>query len=210
MEKMIEIIVDGNSLAVTPTIIVLQALQEHDIDIPALCYHQALGGSGNCGMCMVEVWNTNSWEPRHACLLPVKDGLIIKTATPRLKLLRNWAAKVLLRHRPFNNIRVEELLAKQIQDEMQSQEDEWLEGSIKKLADNWSDGCVLCGLCIKICSKVGKNRLTYLRRGKKLCISLVRGQDDNASCGNCRACSHICPTGFITPNPQQTFTEILI
>jgi predicted molibdopterin-dependent oxidoreductase YjgC len=206
MEKLVEIIADGRQLAVSPGISVLQALLDQGIDIPALCYHPSLGAFGGCGLCMVEIWSMDRWELRHACLLEVEEGLQIKTATSRLSLLRSWAAQILMRHSPFVNKKTEELLLKIANNKaIQNPEDENLAQCIKDLSGNWTEGCILCGLCIKVCCKTGQNRLTFLGRGKNLRIGLVFGEGENASCGKCHACRNICPTGFIMPDAEHAF-----
>lgn len=71
-------------------------------------------------------------------------------------------------------------------------------------------GCILCGLCVQACHQVGKNRLTFLGRGKSLRVSLIgnAGIQEN-SCGTCKACRRVCPTGFIYPSPQEVFSAKL-
>jgi NADH dehydrogenase/NADH:ubiquinone oxidoreductase subunit G len=206
MEKLVEIIVDGKNLAIPPNTTVLQALRDNDVNIPSLCWHPSLQACGSCGLCIVEVFNGKSWRARQSCLLKVKDGMQIKTATQRLKLMRSRAAQILLRRRPFHNKELEQLLLNLVQDEnTEKQEDENLTRYIKDLSGNLTIGCIMCGLCIRICSKIGKHHLTYLGRGKNLRISFISGNDQD-SCGNCRACNHVCPTGFITPNAREAFT----
>ena len=69
-------------------------------------------------------------------------------------------------------------------------------------------GCILCGRCIAICHKIGRNYLTFLNKGKKLQISYVPGAA-NRGCGTCAACARLCPTAFIRTNGQTTFTAKL-
>ncbi len=205
MEKLVEIIVDGKNLNVPANTNILQSLLDNGIEIPALCYHPSLESSGSCGLCMVEVLNADRWEPRHACLLQTEDGLKIKTDTERLKNMRSWAARILLRRRPFANPEIEEYLLKLVVDETRSkQENENLAKSIRDLSGSLMKGCILCGRCVRICSKI-RNRLTFLGRGKFLRIGFVFGDDEQTSCGNCHACKMICPTGFITPDAERAF-----
>ena len=210
MEKLVEIIADGESLIVSKGTTVLQALRDNGIDIPALCYHTSLAANGSCGLCIVENLSRGIWEPRHACLLETEDGMQIKTATPGLRRMRSWAAQILLRSSPFNNKATEQFLFKLVNDNAAEKlEDENLAKCIKDLSGNSIEGCILCGLCVRMCSKIGKDRLTFLGRGRNMRISLVPGKGENAFCGNCRACQHICPTGFIDRDAQHAFKATL-
>ena len=210
MQELVEITVDGKNMAVSADTTVLQALREHDIHLPALCYHPHLEAYGSCGLCLVEILNDDNWETKHACLLKVKDGLQIRTDTSELRLLRSWAAKIFLRHRPFLNHKTENFLLNLVQDEIKEKpEDENLTKCIKDLSGYMTEGCILCGLCVRMCSKIGKHHLTFLGKGKNLRISFVRGKSGETSCGNCRACCHVCPAGFITSNAEQAFSAKL-
>lgn len=210
MEELVEITVDRKNMAVSANTTVLQALREHDIYLPALCYHPHLEAYGSCGLCTVEILNDDNWETRHACLLKVKDGLQIRTDTSGLKLLRSWAAKILLRHKPFLNMETEKFLLSLIPDlGKEKQEEENLANCIKDLSGRMTEGCILCGLCVRMCSKIGSHHLTFLGKGKNLRISFVHGKNGETSCGNCRACCHVCPTGFITSNAEQAFSAKL-
>lgn len=207
MEKLVEITVDEKNMKVTPNITVLQMLREHSIYVPALCYYPHLEANGSCGLCMVEILKDDKWETRHACLLKVNDGMQIRTTSPRLSMLRSWAAKILLRYKPFLNKETEKMLLNLVQDE--TKEDENLTKCIKELYGSMTEGCILCGLCVRMCSQIGKHNLTYLGRGKNLRIGFVTGEDDKAPCGNCQACQHVCPNGFINTNAEQAFTAKL-
>ena len=52
---MVEIIVDGEKISVNEKGNLITELKKHNIEIPHFCYHEALGVSGNCRMCLIEV-----------------------------------------------------------------------------------------------------------------------------------------------------------
>lgn len=206
MERLVAIIADGKTLRARHGATVLQTLKENGIDIPSLCYHPSLGGRGSCGLCMVEIRGTDGWQARHACLMLVEDALQIRTSSQNLKRLRSWAAQTLLRRQPFLGFETEELLNSLIQEKLVDEHKKGeLSENIKALSYVLTEGCILCGLCVRMCNKIGRNRLTFLGKGKNLRIGLVPGKDNILSCGNCRACCNICPTGFITPNAEHVF-----
>ena len=73
---MVEIIVDGEKFSVNEKGNLITELKKHNIEIPHFCYHEALGVSGNCRMCLIEV--VGQKRPQIACDTPIKEGMEIK------------------------------------------------------------------------------------------------------------------------------------
>jgi NADH dehydrogenase/NADH:ubiquinone oxidoreductase subunit G len=213
MKECVEIVVDNQTLVVNRNISVLKVLRDCGLAIPSLCFQPALEGYGSCGLCVVEVCSGNIWRSEHACLLKPENGLQVVTVTPRIRQLRAWAAALLLRRGPFLRKEVDELLLGLLQEGAgggkSAQTPNSLGAVIEAQLSTVTAGCILCGLCVRICRKIGKSRLTFLGRGKNLRVGLVARDSEAVSCGPCRACRHICPTGFITPDAQQSFTARL-
>jgi len=213
VEELIEIIVDRHNMLVERNIFLLQALSDRGIAIPSLCFNASLGAYGSCGLCIVETCKDDVWLPRHACLVRPEAGLQIRTASPRIQRLRAHAARLLLKRGPFLKKEVEALLLTLVKEGTDSMEPSRLAGSLEGSGENHISldkrGCLLCGLCVRICRKIGKCQLTFLGRGKSLRVGLVSGDSATVACGSCRACRHICPTGFITPDARQAFTARL-
>jgi bidirectional [NiFe] hydrogenase diaphorase subunit len=85
----IEIIIDGKPYRADPGMTVLEALKSHDFDIPTLCFHPALKPSGSCRLCAVEVVaKSGKAITMLSCILPVKNGLEIKTQGELVKQAR--------------------------------------------------------------------------------------------------------------------------
>ena len=84
--EMVNINIDGKKLTVNKGTSILDAATENSIYIPNLCHHPDLIPSGNCRMCMVEI------EGRRgqiiACKTPVEDGMIIRTESQEISLIR--------------------------------------------------------------------------------------------------------------------------
>jgi predicted molibdopterin-dependent oxidoreductase YjgC len=77
---------------------VLEVAQRQGIYIPTLCYHKDLVPYGGCRLCIVEV---KGWpSPVASCTLPVEDGMVVKTDTPRLKKLRTFSLQLILSEHP--------------------------------------------------------------------------------------------------------------
>lgn len=213
MAEFVKIIVDEQPVVIERNISLLQALNEQKIVIPSLCYHAAFEAYGGCGLCLVEIYSNGAWEPQRACLLRTEEGLEIRTTSSRIRWLRSQAARLLLKHGPFKKKSVESLLLKLIKEGEGNTKHSCIDENLGRHHETnihlANSGCILCGLCLRMCRKVGKNQLVFLGRGKNLRVGLAAYDDEPSACGRCRACSTICPTGFIAPDARQVFTANL-
>ncbi|KPK68697.1 hypothetical protein AMJ87_11530, partial [candidate division WOR_3 bacterium SM23_60] len=95
---MIRLTIDNKRVTAKRGETVLELALRKGIYIPTLCYHKDLTTYGGCRLCIVEV---KGWpNPVTACTLPVKDGMVIKTDTPRLKKLRTFSLQLILSEHP--------------------------------------------------------------------------------------------------------------
>jgi len=79
---------------------VLEASLEAGIYIPSLCYHPSVGVGGSCGLCIVEI-DGYEGHPK-ACLTPVEEGMIIRTDTPEITLIRQKTLELILSKHPYS------------------------------------------------------------------------------------------------------------
>ena len=82
MDNMINLTIDGVQVSVPAGTTVLEAARKANIKIPTLCYLKNLNAIGACRMCVVE---TGARAPQAACVLPVAEGMNVKTNTPQLR-----------------------------------------------------------------------------------------------------------------------------
>lgn len=195
MEEFVEISVNDQNEYIRRNIPLLQALKEKNIILPSLCFSSKLEPYGSCGLCILEIYGENSWKVKHACLTQAEDGLRIRTMSARISKLQAQAARFLLKRGPFLKQEAEELLLSLIN----QSEEGYNSGSYKDI----NAGCILCGLCVRICKKTGNNKLVFLGKGKNLRVGLVGGSQPDI-CNHCKACRHICPTGFISHDARNT------
>ena len=57
---MIKVVVDGIEVFVERGSTVLQACEAVGVEVPRFCYHERLSIAGNCRMCLVEIFKTQS------------------------------------------------------------------------------------------------------------------------------------------------------
>lgn len=185
----IEIIIDNKSYPAESGMTVLEALKSHGFDIPTLCFHPALKPSGACKLCAVEVV-AKSGKPISmlSCILPVKNGLEIKTTGDLVKKARI---------RAFGNL---------IQMAPQSRK-------IRDLAQKHGidigpppDGCIRCRLCIRVCREiVGPGALKMEKReGADFVVPVPD------ACIGCGTCANLCPTQVINVEDVENVRTISI
>lgn len=173
---MVTMIVDGQAYQAEEGQTVLQVLRAHGVPLPTLCYHPALKPSGSCRLCAVEVAG-KSGRPvaMLSCIMPVKDGLELKTTGEIVQVARTKAFRRLLQMAPQSK-------------------------RIRDLAEQYGvdvgpppDGCVRCRLCIRVCKEIiGAGALRMEKREGNDFVVPVEG-----ACIGCGTCANICPTGAI-------------
>ncbi|SHN58110.1 2Fe-2S iron-sulfur cluster-binding protein [Desulfitobacterium chlororespirans] len=205
MAPRITIQVDGKQLEADENGVLLTVLVDNGFTVPALCYHPRLGGHSRCSLCIVEVNQGGQWETRHACELYCRAGLQVRTDSPGILNKRAWAAWLLLQRGPFPDTALENMLR-----QIARGKDLAPPGTNPPgLGTKAQPGCILCGRCIAVCQKTGRNHLTFLGRGKKLRISFVGSRSHPEGCGECKACRQFCPTGYIQTNGESAFSAKL-
>lgn len=73
---------------------VLEAAKRAGIEIPTLCYHEALLPRESCRLCVVEIMGRRRLAA--SCAYPVEEGIEVKTASPRVRRRRRANIALLL------------------------------------------------------------------------------------------------------------------
>jgi NADH-quinone oxidoreductase subunit G len=95
-----KLVIDGAEVEVAPGTTVLQACQALGIEIPHFCFHERLSIAGNCRMCLVEM--EKSPKPIASCAMPVADGMVIHTNSPKARKARHGVMEFLLINHPLD------------------------------------------------------------------------------------------------------------
>jgi len=175
--KTLKIIIDGKEISARPDQTILDLARENGIFIPTLCYSPALDATAMCRLCMVEMYEGHRKRNVTACNFPLRRDVEIKTDTEALRQGRKILIELLMARCPDS-------------EELQRLAVEY--GCDLKRFSGLNEDCVLCGLCARVCEKVGGKTLTLSGRGVDIHINTAFGESSR-SCIACGACVQICP-----------------
>ena len=160
----------------------LKVAEEHGIEIPTLCHHKALEPAGMCRLCTVEMHYGGRVKHVTACNYPIWEGMEIKTDTEGIHQIRKLIVEMLLARCP--NVPVIKDLADQY-------------GIKEPRFKTEDDDCILCGLCTRICDKMGSGAISLTGRGMEFKVDTPFHVQTDV-CMACGACASVCPTGHIS------------
>jgi glutamate synthase (NADPH/NADH) small chain len=82
----VNLTIDGRLVLANADETILEAARRHGIDIPTLCFHEALPTKGSCWLCIVEIKGKNRFIP--ACSTKVSEGMVVETSNGELAAMR--------------------------------------------------------------------------------------------------------------------------
>ncbi len=92
--------IDGDEIEVPAGTTILQACEHAGIEVAHFCFHERLAIAGNCRMCLVEV--EKSPKPIASCAMPVGDGMVVHTKSPKAVKARKGVMEFLLINHPLD------------------------------------------------------------------------------------------------------------
>ncbi len=101
---MLTLNIDGKERKAKEGQIILEVARENGIDISTLCYHEHLAPYGACRLCLEEIFRNGRSRLITSCLYPVKEGLEVKTGSPRAMSNRKMIMELLLARCSHNRV----------------------------------------------------------------------------------------------------------
>ncbi len=187
---------------------VLRAAQGAGIHIPTLCDHPHLVPYGGCRLCVVEVAGARTLQP--ACTLPVSQGMVVQTDTPKTAEARHFVLTLLFSER--NHFC---MYCQMSGGDCELQNAAYGEGMTQwPLQPNWQpypvdashpyfvldhNRCILCRRCIRACTElVGNSTLGMQERGAaNILVADLNVPLGESTCISCGTCVQVCPTGAL-------------
>jgi len=160
---------------------ILQVADKYGAGIPTLCHHKALEPAGMCRLCTVELFDGRRTRFVTACNYPVWAGMEVNTDSEAVHQVRRLIVELLFARCPDVPV-IKELAAGYNIEEPRF-----------KKKDN---DCILCGLCVRICEKMGNSAIALTGRGVDIKVD-TPFHEQTDTCMACGACASVCPTGHI-------------
>jgi formate dehydrogenase major subunit len=205
---MVNVTIDGKKIEVAEGTTVLRAAEMAGITIPTLCDHPELTPYGGCRLCLVEVEGARTPQP--SCTLPVSNGMVVHTDTPKIREARKFVLTLIFSER--NHFC---MYCQMSNGDCELQNAAYQEGMTHwPLQPNWQaypvdasnkhfvldhNRCILCRRCVRACGElVGNFTLGVLERGANSILAAdLNIPLGESTCVSCGTCVQVCPTGAL-------------
>ena len=206
MEK-VTLTINGLQVEVPNSYTVLEAAKEAGIDIPTLCYLKDVNEVGACRVCLVEVEGGRGLQT--SCVLPVRDGMVVKTNTKKVRqTVKNTVELILANHNRecltcFRNRNCElQTLSEELGIEEVSFDGEKRKGTVDDKSSSIvrdASKCILCGRCVNVCKNVQEiGILDFTHRGFETEVApACDASMADAPCIYCGQCIVACPVAAL-------------
>jgi bidirectional [NiFe] hydrogenase diaphorase subunit len=186
--KTITLTINGLPVKVDKGSTLLEAARFLGFPIPTLCHMDGLSPYGACRLCLVEIGDGQTSRLVTSCTYPAEEGLKVRTASSRVLRARRMVLELLLGSCPQSKTIQDLASAHGIRQQRFRQEYE---------------DCILCGLCVRMCSEQMMARAIGFRgRGQNRSIGTPFDVHSDV-CRQCGGCIYICPACML----RCTYTE---
>ncbi len=212
----VTIYINGHELQVDQNQTILEAAKKEGIFIPTFCHDERLEPEASCRVCVVEIEGQNKLQT--SCSTKVKEGMRIDTESPRVQRARNEVIELMWASHPNDCVVCDANEDCKLQDYMYLYDitsDNKYDGHQRqfKIDDTNKffyidpDKCILCGLCVRVCSELqGVEALGLNERGYETFVSFAHNLGmEYSNCVSCGNCVSICPTGALMEKSRNKF-----
>ena len=209
---MAKVTIDGIEVEVAEGTTILDAASTAGVHIPTLCFLKDVQAIGACRVCLVEIEGARDLAA--SCVMPVSDGMKVRTNTPRVRESRKTVVELLLSEHDGDCTtcnRSEDCELQAVAHEVGVTQNRYEGERSKRAFDSSTPAlrrntgkCILCRRCVTVCSEVqGVTALFPQNRGFKTVVGPAFNKDlDSVACVQCGQCGAVCPVGAIIENDQ--------
>ena len=203
---MVNLTIDGVKVSVEAGTTVLKAAHAAGIKIPTLCWLKDINEIGACRMCVVDV---GARALAAACVMPVSEGMVVKTNTPQVRQARKSVLELILSNHErkcLSCVRSQNCELQALAKELGVEESKFDGDNIHYELDEFSPSivrdpnkCILCRRCVSVCRNVQKiGAIGAVNRGFKTVIAPAFEKNIlETNCVFCGQCITSCPVGAL-------------
>ncbi|MBQ7885673.1 MAG: (2Fe-2S)-binding protein, partial [Clostridia bacterium] len=203
---MVNLTIDGVQVSVEAGTTVLKAAHAAGIKIPTLCWLKDINEIGACRMCVVDV---GARALAAACVMPVSEGMVVKTNTPAVRNARKAVLELILSNHErkcLSCVRSQNCELQALAKELGVEESRFDGQNIEYPLDTFSPSiirdpnkCILCRRCVSVCRNVQKiGAIGAVNRGFKTIIAPAFEKNIlETNCVFCGQCITSCPVGAL-------------
>ncbi len=203
-------IINGEKVPFAKERNILEVVRNAGIELPTFCYYSDLSIYGACRMCIVE----DKWGGiLTSCSTPPKNGMEIKTNSPKLHKHRKTILKLLLSSHcrecttcsKSGNCSLQELSKRfgisriKFDKSQKAWKDEYeIDSSCPSIVRD-PNKCIQCGDCVRMCEETQNvGAIDFALRGYELMVCPAFNDPlSETECVQCGQCAAVCPTAAI-------------
>ena len=201
----VTITVDGKKVTAPAGTLLIEACKHVGIEVPSFCYYPGLSLQAACRMCLVDIEKMPKLAT--ACTVPIAEGMVVTTASEKVKQARKSMLELLLGNHPLDCPVCDAGGECELQDmtfKYGAAESRYMEGKLHKEEQQWSPvvffdrpRCILCYRCVRVCGE-GMDVWALGVQGRGVNSVIAPNHEDHLECEECGMCIDICPVGALT------------
>lgn len=203
---MVNLTINGNSVTVPDDYTIMEAAKTIGIKIPSLCHIDKIHKFGSCRICVVEVEGAKNLQA--SCLAKVREGMVVRTNTDRVRHARRVIYEMLLSDHDKDCLSCVRNQSCELQElgktlgvtetRFDGEHSEYNLDTTVALTRNMSK-CVLCRRCVTVCNEIQQTGiLNAQNRGFQTVIGTAMDLPIGTSnCTFCGQCTVVCPVGAL-------------
>ena len=207
MTDEINLVIDGQEVAVDQGKTLLDVAREHAIDIPTICFHEATTSNALCRICVVEVEGMRVLQP--ACIVQASKDMKVNTRSEKVIRARKTILEMLASTMDLSEaVDIQAMMDEYGVDVNRFPDAERREVDVKDdnpmYVRDYSK-CLLCWRCVQVCADDAQYTyaINFEGRGYETQIGTFFDKAiPETTCVLCGQCVGVCPTGALKPKRE--------